>query len=62
MILWTVPGKVALGCSGMRDVSRFSSAILADLDIRGFAISFLTLALVASLRSLFAFLWSMHVI
>ena len=62
MILSTPSGIVVLGCSGMRDVSRFSSAILADLDIRGFAISFLTLALVASLRSLFAFLWSMRLI
>jgi hypothetical protein len=35
---------VALGCSGIRAVSRFTSAILADFAIRGFAISFLTLA------------------
>jgi len=38
---------VVLGCSRMRVVSRFSSAILADLAMRGFAISFLTLARVA---------------
>jgi hypothetical protein len=44
MILWTVPGIVVLGCSRIRAVSRFSSAILPDLDTRGFAISFLTLA------------------
>ncbi len=47
MILSTVPGMVVLGCSGIRAVSRFSSAILADLAMRGFAISFLTLARVA---------------
>jgi hypothetical protein len=47
MILLTVPGMVVLGCSRMRVVSRFSSAILADLAMRGFAISFLTLARVA---------------
>ena len=47
MILSTVPGMVVLGCSGIRPVSRFSSVILADLAIRGFAISFLTLACVA---------------
>jgi hypothetical protein len=38
---------VALGCSGIRAVSRFTSAILADFAVRGFAISFLTLACVA---------------
>jgi hypothetical protein len=31
MILSTVPGMVKLGCSGIRAVSRFGSAILADL-------------------------------
>jgi hypothetical protein len=44
MILSTVPGMVTLGCSEIREVSRFSSAILADLAMLGFAISFLTLA------------------
>jgi hypothetical protein len=47
MILSTLPGMVALGCSEIRVVSKFSSAILADLAMRGFAISFLTLARVA---------------
>ena len=47
MILSTLPGMVTLGCSGIRRVSSFSSAILADLAMRGFAISFLTLAYVA---------------
>jgi hypothetical protein len=42
--LSTVPGKVVLDCSGIRAVSRFRSAIVADLAMRGFAISFLTLA------------------
>jgi hypothetical protein len=31
MILSTVPAMVALGCSGVRVLSRFNSAILADL-------------------------------
>jgi hypothetical protein len=35
---------VALGCSGVRVVSKFISVILADLAIVGFAISFRTLA------------------
>ena len=47
MILSTVPDMVIVGCSGIRAVSRFSSVILADLAMRGFAISFLTLARVA---------------
>jgi hypothetical protein len=42
MILLTVPGMVVLGCSAIRVVSKFSSAIRADLLMRGFAISFLT--------------------
>jgi len=40
MILLTVPGNLAPGCSGIREASRFSSAILADLVVRGYAISF----------------------
>jgi len=44
MILSTVSGTLILGCSGNRAVSKFSSFILADLEIRGFAISFLTLS------------------
>ena len=49
MILSTVPGMVVLGRSGIRAVSRFSSAILADLAMRGLAISLLTLARVVLL-------------
>ena len=56
MILSTVPGIVVLGCSGIREVSKFSSAILADLAMRGFAISFVTLARVALSRCIFLFL------
>jgi hypothetical protein len=48
MILSTVPGMVILGCSRIRVVSRFSSAILPDLAIRDFTISFFTLAGIAS--------------
>ena len=55
MILSTVPGTVVLGCSGIRAVSRFSSAILADLAMRGFAISFLTSARVVSASSFLVF-------
>ena len=56
MILSTVPGIVVLGCSRIREVSRFSAAILPDLAMRGFAISFLTLARVDSLGFFLAFL------
>jgi hypothetical protein len=56
MILPTVPGMVVLGCSGIRAVSRFSSASLADLAMRGFAISLLTLARVALSESLLVLL------
>ena len=59
MILSTVPGMVTLGGSGIRVVSSFSSAILADLAIRGFAISFLILARVALPGSFLVFLCSM---
>jgi hypothetical protein len=38
-----LPGMVTLGCSGIRVVSRFSSAIRADLAMRGFPISLVTL-------------------
>jgi hypothetical protein len=51
MILLTVPGTVILGCSGMRAVSKFISAIRADLAMRGFAISFFTLSCVVLSRS-----------
>ena len=60
MILSTVPGIVVLGCSGIRAVSRFSSATLADLAMRGFVISFLTLARVALPGSFLLFLCIMH--
>jgi hypothetical protein len=56
MILATVPGMVVLGGSEIRAVSRFSSAIFADLDIRGVAISFLTLARLALPSSFLPFL------
>lgn len=59
MILSTVPGMVTLGGSGIRVVSSFSSAILADLAMRGFAISFLILARVALPGSFLVFLCSM---
>ncbi len=60
MILSTVQGIVVLGCLGIRVVSRIGSLILADLDMRGFATSFLTLARVAPPRSFFRFLRRMH--
>ena len=60
MILSTVQGIVVLGCLGIRVVSRIGSIILADLDTCGFAISFLTLARVASARSFLRFLCRMH--
>ena len=56
MILSTVPGMVVLGRSGTRAISRFRSAILADLAMRGLAISFLTLARVESPSSFLDFL------
>jgi hypothetical protein len=60
MILSTVPGMLALGRIGMRAVSRFSSAILADLAMRGFAISFPTRACVELPGSFVNFLFSME--
>ena len=56
MILLTAPGMVTLGCSRIRAVSKFSSAILADLEMRGFSISSLTLARVALLSFFSSFL------
>lgn len=56
MIFSTVPGMVVLGRSGTRARSKFRSAILADLAMRGFAISFLTLARIESLCSFLLFL------
>jgi hypothetical protein len=43
MISSTFQSMVVLGRSRIRAVSRFSSAILADLAMRSFAISFSTL-------------------
>ena len=60
MILSTVPGMVVLGCSGIRALSKFSSVILADLAMRGFAISFLTLARVTLTCSFLRFLCTTH--
>ncbi|HKI12848.1 MAG TPA: hypothetical protein VKA02_12085 [Candidatus Acidoferrum sp.] len=59
MILSTVPRIVVLGFAGIRALFRFSSAIRTDLAMRGFAISFLTLACVASSGSFFLFLYNM---
>lgn len=55
MSLLTVPGMVALGRSGIRAVSEFSAAILTDLAMRGFAISFSTLSRIALLGSFLVF-------
>jgi hypothetical protein len=54
--LSTVPGKVALGRFAIRVRSISSAAILADLAIRGFAISFPTLTCVSSPGSFLIFL------
>ena len=59
MILSTVPVMTAVGCSGVRVVSRFTSAIFADLAMRGFAISFKMLARAASSGSFLALLCNM---
>ena len=56
IILFTIPGIVVLSCSGIREVFRFTSAIFADLAMRGFAISFVTLARVASSDRVLLFL------
>ncbi len=47
MTLSAVTGRVVLACSRIRVASRFSSVILADLAMLGFAISLLTMACVA---------------
>jgi hypothetical protein len=60
MIFLTVPATVVLGCSEIRAVSRFISFILADLAIRGLAISFWTPALVAVPDSFLRFLFGIH--
>ena len=56
MILSTVPDMEVLGCSGIRVISKFSCAIRADLAMRGFANSFLTLACVAASDPFLCFL------
>ena len=53
MILSTVPGMMVLGFCETLDSSDLCSAILADLDMRGSAISVLTLAVMALLDSFF---------
>ena len=60
VILSTIRGTVALGCFGIRTVSTFASAMLADLDMRGFAISLLTLAYVALPGIFLRFFCDMH--
>ena len=52
-------GIVVLGCFGIREVSRSNSAIFADLAMRGFAISIVTLARVASSASCLSLLCGM---
>jgi hypothetical protein len=59
MILATVLPKLAFACFGIRTVARFRCIILADLAIRGFAISLLTLARAASRSSFFDLLGRM---
>lgn len=60
MILATFPGIMVLDCSGVRPASSCRSMILADLAIRGRAISFLTLARNAPRDSFFGFFCSMY--
>jgi hypothetical protein len=52
---------LVLGCSAVLLASKSRAAILADLAIRGIAISFSTLARVASVASVVAFLCSTQV-
>jgi len=59
MTFSTVPGRVVLGCPEIREASRFSSVIPADLAMRGFAISFLTLACVELPNSFLSYLRNM---
>jgi hypothetical protein len=60
MILSTVPGTLVLDCPGVRLVSKFSSAILADLATHGFAISFVMLTRNVLLDWFLVFVWSMQ--
>lgn len=59
MILATVLPKLAFACFGILTVARSRCIILADLAIRGLAISLLTLARVASRSSFFDLLCRM---
>jgi hypothetical protein len=47
MILYALPGSLMLGGSGIREAPIFRSAILADFEIRGSAISCFGLAAIA---------------
>jgi hypothetical protein len=60
LIFSTVPGTVALAHSGIRAVSKFRSIILADLDMRGFAISVLMLSTVVMPGSFLLFFCGIH--
>jgi hypothetical protein len=51
---------VTLEWSEIRAVFKFCSAIFADLAMRGFAISFLTLERVALTRSFLSFSFAIH--
>src|SRR5579862_6855819 len=59
MIVSTIPAKLVLGSSGIRAASRFRSAILADFETRGFAISTFRPAGTASLSFLLSSLCRM---
>jgi hypothetical protein len=56
----TIPGTIELGCPGIRKVSKSSSAILADLEMRGLAISFVTFVRIVLLFFLFIIHQSLH--
>jgi len=60
MIVWTIPDAVQLARFENRAVPRFRCVIRADLDMRGFAISFVTLANAASPGVFLPFLFGMH--
>jgi len=60
MILSTIPDAGLLARFENRAVPRFSCVIRADLDMRGFAISFVTLAYAASPGVFLPFLFGIH--
>jgi len=60
MTLSTVPGIVVCGGAGVRSESKARCAILAELDMRGFAISLRTLARIARSSSFFPTLLGIH--